>query len=61
MYDRASELYIDLLETYSDEYYDLLDAERIKMEHKYKPKNSSLKHIIIICGLKMKNQLIKKI
>ena len=38
VYDTASELYNDLLETYFDEYYYLLEAERNKMESKYKPK-----------------------
>ena len=38
MYYTASKLYNDLLETYFDEYYDLSDAEREKMEHKYQPK-----------------------
>ena len=39
MYDAASELYNELLGTYFDEYYYLLDSKRKKMEHKYKPKN----------------------
>ena len=43
MYDKASELYNELLETYFDEYYDLWDAERKKMEIKYKPKTLFLK------------------
>ena len=43
MYDTASELYNVLLETYFDEYCDLSDAERRKVEHKYKPKSLLLK------------------
>ena len=43
MYVTASESYNDLLKTYFDEYYDLSDAGRKKMEHKYKPKSLFLK------------------
>ena len=59
-YDTVSELYNDFLETYFDEYYDLSDAERKNIEHKHKPKSYFLKDIIMMTGLKMKNQLIKK-
>ena len=38
VYDTASAFYHDLLETPFDEYYDLPDAERTNMEHRYKPK-----------------------
>ena len=34
MYERTSELYNDLVETYFNEYYDLSDAERKKMKLK---------------------------
>ena len=38
VHDTASELYSELLETYFDEYYHLLDAKRKKkMNLKYKP------------------------
>ena len=41
MYNTASELYNDLLETYFHEYIDLPNANRSKLDVKY-PANSSL-------------------
>ena len=35
MYNTASELYNELLETCFNEFYDLLDAKRSKMDTKY--------------------------
>ena len=35
----ASDLYNDLLETYFDEYYDLSDKKRSKIDPKYDPAN----------------------
>ena len=35
MYDTSSECFNDLLETYFDEYYDLSDAKRSKIDSKY--------------------------
>ena len=37
MYNKALELYNDLLETYFDEYFELSDAKRKKIEPKYEP------------------------
>ena len=37
MYHKASELYNDLLAVYFDEYYELTDAKRKKMQPKYDP------------------------
>ena len=42
MYYKASELYSDLPGTYFDEYYDLSDAKRNKMDPKYGPPNLTL-------------------
>ena len=42
MYNRASELYNDLLQTYSHEYYNSLDAKRSKIGPKYDPTNLTL-------------------
>ena len=42
MNDTASELYEDLLEIYFDEYNDLSDAEKSKVDHKYDPINRTL-------------------
>ena len=42
MYDAASDLYNELLWIYFDEYYDLLDATRSKMDSKYNPINVTL-------------------
>ena len=39
MYDTASELYNKLLGIYFDEYIDLLDAKRSKMDPKFDPTN----------------------
>ena len=61
MYNTASELYTDLLGIYFDENYELLDAKENKMKHKYDPKKLCLeKHILIISGLKMKNNLLQQ-
>ena len=43
MHDTAIQLYYELLETYSDEYYNYTGAERKKMDRKYKPKKLYLK------------------
>ena len=42
MNDTASELYEDLLEIYFDEYNDLSDAEKSKVDRKYDPINRTL-------------------
>ena len=42
MYDTVSKLYYDLLETYFDEYSELLGAKRSKMDPKYDPTNLTL-------------------
>ena len=42
MYNAASELYNDLLQTYFDEYYDLFGAKRSKMYPKHDPANLTL-------------------
>ena len=42
MYDTASELYNDLFETYFDEYNDLSDAKRSKIDPNYDPANLTL-------------------
>ena len=43
MYDKVSELYNDLLETYFDKYYDLPNAiERSKKDTKYYPATLTL-------------------
>ena len=42
MCDAALELYNDLLETEFDEYYDLIDAKRSKIDAKYNPANLKL-------------------
>ena len=39
VYDTASKLYNDLLEIYFDEYNDLSDVKRKKMDPKYNPAN----------------------
>ena len=56
----ASELYNNLLEIYFDEYYELSDAKRNKMKNNVILKSHFLKHIIMMTGLKMKNQLIQQ-
>ena len=38
MYDKASDLYNNLLGIYCDEYYELSDAKRNEMKHKYDSK-----------------------
>ena len=38
MYNTASQLYNNLLGIYLDKYYELSDAKRNKMKHKYDPK-----------------------
>ena len=43
MYNTASELYNNLLEIYFDEYYELSDARREKLESKYDPDKLFLK------------------
>ena len=59
MFDKASELYNKLLETYFHKSHDLSDAERKKMGKKIiNPKSYSLKHIIT--GLNIKYRLINK-
>ena len=59
MFDKASELYNKLLETYFHKYHDLSDAERKKMGKKIiNPKSYSLKYIIT--GLNIKYRLINK-
>ena len=61
MYDTISELYNDLLGTYFDEYNELSNHKRNKIDPKYKLEELFLKKIIIVCDQKMKrNQLIKK-
>ena len=61
MYDTISELYNDLLGTYFDEYNELSNHKRNKIDPKYKLKELFLTKIIIVCDQKMKrNQLIKK-
>ena len=61
VYDTTSELYNDLLGTYLDEYNELLNHKRNKIDPKYKLEKLFLKEIIIVCDQKMKrNQLIKK-
>ena len=42
MNDTSSGLYNNLLETYFDEYYDLSDAKRSKIDPKYDHANSTL-------------------
>ena len=42
MYDTFSELYNISLETYRDEYYDLSDAKRSKIDPKYDHANLTL-------------------
>ena len=42
MYNTASELYNDLLQTYFGECCDLLDAKRSKMNAEYDPANLTL-------------------
>ena len=53
MYDTALELYSNFLETYHDEYNELSDDKRNKMNPKYDPKFYFLKDM-------KKNRLIKK-
>ena len=61
MYDTISELYNDLLGTYFDEYNELSDHKRNKIDPKYKLEELFLKKIIIMYDQKMKGkQLIKK-
>ena len=60
MYDTASELYIELQETYFDECNKLFDAKRKNIELKYDPVNLFLKDIIMNTGLKMNNWLIQQ-
>ena len=43
MYDTALEFYNELLGIYFHEYYDLSDAKRKKIDHKYKPTKLFLK------------------
>ena len=49
-----------LLETNFDDYNESSDAKRKNKELKKILTICFLKHIIMACGLKMKNQLIKK-
>ena len=42
MYDTSSECFNDLPETYFDEYYDLSDAKRSKIDSKYELANLTL-------------------
>ena len=42
MYNRDSQLHNDLLQTYFDEYYDLSDSKRTKMDPKSDPANLKL-------------------
>ena len=42
MYDTVSQLFDDFLQTYFDEYYDLSDVERIRIDPKYDPVNLKL-------------------
>ena len=42
VYDTSSECFNDLLETYFDEYYDLSDAKRSKIDSKYELANLTL-------------------
>ena len=61
VYDVASELYNEMLETCFDEYNELSDAKRKNIKLNYDPVNYFLLiHIITITGLKMNNGLIKK-
>ena len=60
MYDKASDLYNDLLGSYSNEYNELSDAKREKKSSNMILLNDFLKQLIIMSGFKMKNQLIKK-
>ena len=39
MYDKASDLYYDLLATHFNEHNELSDAKRNTIKHKYDPKN----------------------
>ena len=59
VYNTASELYNDLLETYFDVYYDLWDAKRSRMDPQYDPANLTLDEYTIVNGVK-KNQVMKK-
>ena len=49
-----------LLETYFDDYNESSDAKRKNIDLKQILIICLLKYIIMACGLKMKNQLIKK-
>ena len=56
MYDKASNLYNNLLAIYFDKYNELLYAKN-KMRHKYDPTKFFLKQIIMMSELKMNNLL----
>ena len=53
LFNTASDLYKNLLAIYFNEYSELPDAKRSKMEHKYDPTNLFLINIIMMSGLKM--------
>ena len=60
MCDTASELNNDFLGIYFDEYHELSDAKRNKMQPKYDSDNLFIEKNMIMTDLKMKNQLIQQ-
>ena len=59
VYAKASDLYNDFIAIYFDEYNEL-DARRKKWSSDMILKSYLLKYIIMMCALKMKNQLIQQ-
>ena len=60
MHDTAVEQYYELLETYSDKYYNYTGATKKKWIANINLKSCILKDMIMVCSQKMKkNRLIK--
>ena len=60
VYNNASELYNEYLEIYFSQYTTLSDAKKGKLDDNYDPENLFLKDMIIVCGQRRKNQMLKK-